>query len=53
MILLDFGYASKLCSYAESDGFAGPIFPLQTITKKIAGTTYCGPPFFQGLRLDG
>lgn len=28
----------------------GQIFPLQTITKKIANTTYCGPPFFQDLR---
>jgi hypothetical protein len=48
--LFDSGYASKLCAYAESDGFAGPIFPLQTFTKKIADTTYCGPPFFQDLR---
>jgi hypothetical protein len=29
--------ASKLCAYTESDGFAGPNFPIQSFTKKISG----------------
>ncbi len=28
LAVLGFGYAFKLCVYAESDGFADPIFPL-------------------------
>jgi hypothetical protein len=30
-------HASILCTSAESDGFAGPIFHLQTFTKKNKG----------------
>ena len=29
--------ATKLCAYVKNDGFARPIFPLQTFTKKISG----------------
>jgi hypothetical protein len=43
-------YKSNLFSLAESGGFAVLIFPLLIFIKKIAGTTYCGPPFFHVLR---
>jgi len=48
--LFDSGYESNLFTSKEKDGFAALIYPLQTITNKIAATTYCGLPFFQDLR---
>ena len=41
---------SNLFILAENDGFAVLIFPLLIFIKKMADTTYCGPPFFQVLR---
>ena len=41
---------SNLFALAENDGFAVLIFPLLIFIKKMADTTYCGPPFFHVLR---
>ena len=38
--------ASILGESTESDGFAGPIFPSQISSKKMADTRYCGPPSY-------
>jgi hypothetical protein len=46
----DYGYKSNLFALAESGGSAVLIFPLLIFIKKIANTTYCGPPFFHVLR---
>ena len=40
-----FGYKSILMTLAKNCGFAVPIFPLLIFIKKIADTTYYGPPF--------
>jgi hypothetical protein len=42
------GYKSNLFAAAESGGFGVLISPLLIFIKKIADTTYCGPPFFHG-----
>jgi hypothetical protein len=43
-------YKSNLFSLAESGGFAVLISPLLIFIKKIADTTYSGPPFILFLR---
>jgi hypothetical protein len=44
------GYKSNLFALAESGGLAVLIFPSLLFNKKIADTTYCGPPLVQVLR---
>jgi len=51
--MIDCGYKSNLFTLAENDGFAVLIFRLLIIIKKIADTTYCGPPFILFLRYLG
>jgi hypothetical protein len=48
--MMDFGNKLNLFVLAESVGFAVLIFPLLIFNKKMAGTTYCGPPFCHVLR---
>ncbi len=43
----------NLFALAESVGFAVLISPLLIFIKKIADTTYCGPPFILFLRYLG
>ncbi len=38
-------YKSNLLILAKSCGFVALIFPSLISTKKLADTTYCGPPF--------
>ena len=45
LFLFDYGYKSNLFALAKSGGLAVLIFPLLIFIKKMAGTTYCGPPF--------
>ena len=40
------GYESILLTLSKNCGFAVPNFPSMIFNKKIADTTYCGPPFF-------
>jgi hypothetical protein len=49
----DYGYKSNPFALAESGGFAVLISPLLIFIKKIADTTYCGPPFILFLRYHG
>jgi hypothetical protein len=51
--MMDFGYTSNLFAAAESGGFAVLISPLLIFIKKIADTTYSGPPFILFLRYHG
>jgi hypothetical protein len=44
---------SNLFALAESVGFAVLISPLLIFIRKIADTTYCGPPFILFLRYHG
>jgi hypothetical protein len=44
------GYESILLTLSKNCGFAVPNFPSMIFNKKIADTTYCGPPFFHVLR---
>ena len=44
------GYKSNLFALAESGGFGVLISPLLIFIKKVANTTYCGPPFCYVLR---
>jgi len=46
--MMDSGYKSNLFAAAENGGFGVLISPLLIFIKKIADTTYCGPPFFHG-----
>jgi hypothetical protein len=39
------GYKSNLLTRAKNCGLAVPIFPSVIFSKKMADTTYCGPPF--------
>jgi hypothetical protein len=50
---LDYGYKSNPFALAESGEFAVLILPLLSFTKKLADTTYCGPPFIIFLRYLG
>ena len=43
-------YKSNLLTLAKNCGIAVLIFSLLIFIKKIADTTYCGPPFFHVLR---
>jgi hypothetical protein len=47
------GYKSNLFALAESGGFGVLISPLLIFIKKMAETTYCGPPFILFLRYLG
>jgi len=49
----DYGYKLNLFALAESVGFAVLISPLLIFIKKIADTTYSGPPFILFLRYHG
>ena len=49
----DSGYKSNLGALAEIGGFGVLISPLLIFIKKIADTTYCGPPFILFLRYLG
>jgi hypothetical protein len=51
--IVDVGYKLNLFTLAENDGFAVLIFPLLIFIKKMADTTYCGPPFILFLRYHG
>jgi hypothetical protein len=51
--MIGYGYKSNLFAAAESGGFAVLISPLLIFIKKIADTTYCGPPFILFLRYHG
>ena len=48
-----YGYQLNLFALAESVGFAVLISPLLIFIKKIADTTYSGPPFILFLRYHG
>jgi hypothetical protein len=41
----DYGYKFTLLTLSKNCGFAVPIFPSLIFSKKMADTTYCGPPF--------
>jgi hypothetical protein len=47
------GYKLNLFALAERVGFAVLISPLLIFIKKIADTTYSGPPFILFLRYHG
>jgi hypothetical protein len=51
--IVDNGYKLNLFALAESVGFAVLISPLLIFIKKIADTTYSGPPFILFLRYHG
>jgi len=51
--MMAYGYKSNLFALAESVGVAVLIYPLLIFIKKIADTTYCGPPFIIFLRYLG
>jgi Kef-type K+ transport system membrane component KefB len=53
LFLIDNGYKSNLWALAENGGLAVLIFPLLIFAKKLADTTYCGPPFILFLRYLG
>ena len=53
LFLADYGYKLNLFALAESVGFAVLISPLLIFIKKIADTTYSGPPFILFLRYVG
>ena len=49
---VDGGYTSKLSSYAKNDGFADPIFPSQTLTRKISGHYILWPAIFSRFKIS-
>ena len=49
----DSGYKFTLLTLSKNCGFAVPIFPSLIFSKKMADTTYCGPPFILFLRYLG
>jgi len=49
----DYGYKFTLLTLSKNCGFAVPIFPLPIFSKKMADTTYCGPPSILFLRYLG
>ena len=49
---MDVGYESIILTLAKNCGFAVPIFPSLIFCKNIAGTTYCGPPFFSYFKIS-
>ena len=51
--VVQFGYRSNLFAAAESGGFEVLIFPLLILIKKMADTTFCGPPIILFLRYLG
>jgi hypothetical protein len=42
---VDYGYQFILLTLAKNDGFVVLIFTSPITIKKMADTTYCGPPF--------
>jgi len=47
------GYQFTLLTPSKNCGFAVPIFPSLIFSKKMADTTYSGPPFILFLRYLG